>query len=231
MTATKGTTTPLSSKDFPYFRQVWKNVVVALLAASFVPLIIIGGGMYYYAADVLKQKTLESLRMQVTSHKNIIDGFLSERTMDLKLLAENLPLDKLTQPGALQTVFQSLRDNLPCFQDLGVIDSRGRHRAYVGPYELLSKNYQKAEWFQSVKSRGVYISDVFLGFRNVPHFVIAVRQAWGDDFWILRATVDTAFFNQVVSEMVRTSEGDSFLVNRQGIFQTSPRKAGRLMAP
>jgi len=229
MTAANGTSTLSASKDFPYFRQVWKNVVVALLAASFIPLIVIGGGMYYYAAGVLRQKTLDSLRMQVVGHKNTIDRFLSERTMDLKLLAENIPFDELTRPGALDAVLHSLRGSLPCFNDLGVIDSRGRHRAYVGPHELLSKNYQKTEWFQAVKSRGVYISDVFLGFRNVPHFVIAIRQPAGDDYWILRATVDTAFFNDVVSEMVRSAKGDSFLVNRQGIFQTIPRNAGKLM--
>jgi len=62
--------------DFPYFRRIWKNVVVALLATSFIPLIVIGGGMYHYTATVLEEKTLEALRTEVTNHKNTIDQFL-----------------------------------------------------------------------------------------------------------------------------------------------------------
>ena len=55
------------------------------------------------------------------------------------------------------------------------------------PIKLLFKNYRESPWFKSVMERGIYISDVFTGFRNVPHFVIAVRQSDPDGTWILRA--------------------------------------------
>ena len=58
--------------------------------------------------------------------------------------------------------------------DLGVIDSDGRHLAYIGPYDLMSKNYSEALWFREVMQKGIYISDMFMGFRQEPHFVIAV---------------------------------------------------------
>lgn len=218
-------------KDFPYFRRIWKNVVVALLATSFIPLILIGGGMYYYASRVLKQKTLEALHAEVQNHKELIDRFLVERTRDLKLLAKNIDRKNLIRPGALEHVFASLQKELPCFQDIGIIDDQGRHLAYVGPYSLITRNYKKTFWFKAVKERGIYISDVFLGFRNIPHFVIAVRETSPDGFWILRATVDTDFFNAVVSGITRNDNGDSFLINRHGIFQTVPRRTGRLMGP
>ncbi|MEW6674093.1 MAG: ATP-binding protein [Thermodesulfobacteriota bacterium] len=217
--------------DFPYFRRIWQNVVVALLATSFIPLIVIGGGMYHYAATVLREKTLEALRAEVTNHKITIDRFLAERIMDLKLLSKNLGPEHLVRPGALESVFQSLQKELPCFQDLGVIDDQGRHLAYVGPYELMSKNYKDTFWFKALAHESVYISDVFLGFRNIPHFVMAVKQQRGDGFWILRATVDTDYFNNVVAGINQTPEGDAFLVNKDGIFQTTPRRAGRLMGP
>ena len=216
-------------KDFPYFRRVWNRVVVALMAASFIPLILIGGGMYYYTASVLKEKTLENLRMEVLSHKEAIDQFLAERSMDLKALSTNLGKNSLIQPGALEAVFQSLCQELPCFTDLGIIDAQGRHLAYVGPHELISKNYKDATWFKSVMKSNVYISDVFLGFRNTPHFIIAIKQASSEGAWIIRATVDTAYFNDIVSKMARKRKGDAYLVNRKGIFQTSPRMGGQLM--
>jgi len=223
--------TKTQEKDFPYFRHVWKRVVLALMAASFIPLVLIGGGMYYYATSALKEKTLAALRMEVISHKEAIDEFLAERTMHLRVLSANLDLSKLTAPGVLETAFLSLRspDGRPCFADLGVIDDQGIHLAYVGPYDLISKNYKNAEWFKAVMENNVYVSDVFLGFRDVPHFIIAVKQVTSRRSWIIRATVDTAYFDSITSEARGKRSMDAFLVNRNGIFQTSPRISGKLM--
>ncbi len=218
-------------KDYPYFRGVWNRVVVALTAASFIPLILIGGGMYYYATSALKEKTLTTLRMQVINHKDAIDQFLAERTMDLKVVSANLGLDSLITPGVLEGVFLSLRsaEGRSCFTDLGIIDDQGRHLAYVGPYDLISKNYKDAPWFKAVMERNVYISDVFSGFRKVPHFIIAVKQADNEGAWIIRATVDTVYFDGITSQSPGKRSGDAFLINRNGVFQTNPRMGGQLM--
>lgn len=218
-------------KDYPYFRGVWNRVVVALTAASFIPLILIGGGMYYYATSALKEKTLTTLRMQVINHKDAIDQFLAERTMDLKVVSASLGLDSLITPGVLEGVFLSLRsaEGRSCFTDLGIIDDQGRHLAYVGPYDLISKNYKDAPWFKAVMERNVYISDVFSGFRKVPHFIIAVKQADNEGAWIIRATVDTVYFDGITSQSPGKRSGDAFLINRNGVFQTNPRMGGQLM--
>jgi len=216
-------------KDFPYFRRLWNGIVVALLGASFIPMLVIGGGMYRYMVSALEERILTSVRMEVGEHKDAIDRFLAERTMDLQLLAENLGVDHLTRPGMLENVFASLQRGIPCFTDLGIIGDRGEHLAYVGPYDLLSRNYQEASWFKEIKEREVYISDVFLGFRNEPHFIIAVKKEAQEGFWIIRATVDTAYFYDVVSKVPTKRGGDAFLVNTEGVFQTSPRMAGQLM--
>ncbi|MBN2125182.1 MAG: hypothetical protein JW821_12865 [Deltaproteobacteria bacterium] len=216
-------------KDFPYFRKLWNTVVLALLAASLIPMILIGGGMYYYAVSTLKEKTLGALRVEILNHKEAVDQFLKERAADLLLVSSAMRRSGLESPGALEGVFRSLHDVLPCFTDLGVIDGQGRHLAYVGPYALLSRNYRDSEWFSAVMERGVYISDVFLGYRNVPHFIIAVKQEAEEGPWILRATVDTAFFYNLVSRVASSEGGDAFLVNSSGIFQTSPRMGGSLM--
>jgi len=220
-------------KDFPYFRRVWNNVVVALMAASFIPLVLIGGGMYYYAASILKEKTLEALRMEVVNHKKAIDQFLEKRIMVLKLLSDNLALSSLTRPGALENVFKSLQSapGTSYFVDLGIIDDRGRHLAYVGPYNLISRNYKDAAWFKAVMERGTYISDVFPGFRKVPHFVVAVKHMDKHRAWIIRATVNSINFDATVSGVAEERGGDAYLINRNGVFQTRPRLAGQLMGP
>lgn len=218
-------------KDFPYFRRTWNKIVVVLLAASFIPLIIIGVGMYHYAASALRENSLESLRLEVINNKKAVDQFLAERVTDLRLLSQNPGLTPLARPGALKSVFETLQSAYggPCFVDLGIINDQGRHLAYVGPYRAPSKNYKDTEWFKAVIKRGVYVSDVFLGFREEPHFTVAVRHVGNQGVRIIRATIDAAYFNGIVSEVIGKRTGDAYLINRDGIFQTRPRMAGKLM--
>ena len=221
---------PSQEMDFPYFRRLFNSIVVALLAASFIPLLVIGGGMYYHTLSILEQKTLAALDAEISEHREAIDQLLTERTMDLKLLSSNLGFDYLTAPGNLKKAFDTLRKEMPCFSDMGVIDDQGRHRAYTGPYDLLSKNYKDTPWFKAIQQREVYVSDVFMGFRNDPHFIIAVKQMTNEGFWILRATVDTVYFEGLVAEVLSKRDGDAYIVNRDGIFQTAPRWGGKIMS-
>ena len=219
-------------KDYPYFRRVRNRVIMTILGVSFLPLILLGVGMYFYAASELKQKTMESLLTEAVNHKKAIDQFLVERTMDLRLLSKNLGLPALIRQGGIEEVFISLHGELPCFSDLGVIDDQGRHLAYAGPYKLISRNYKDTKWFKAVSNSNTYISDVFPGFRNIPHFIIAVKQTQGDRFWIIRATVDTSYFNRIVRKVTSKMKGDAYLVNKSGVYQTTPPdEAGSLMGP
>ncbi|MBN2033744.1 MAG: hypothetical protein JW836_10740 [Deltaproteobacteria bacterium] len=216
-------------RDYPYFRRLWNSVVVALIAASFIPLLVIGGGMYYYTVSVIEEKTLDNLRMELKHRSHAIDEFLTERTGDLRLLASNLGLDHLTKAGNLERSLISLQSEIPCFTDLGIIDDQGRHLAYVGPYDLLSKNYKETSWFKAITKREVYISDVFLGFRNEPHFIMAVKQETPQGFWIIRATVDTVYFENMVKGVLSERSGDSFIVNSDGYFQAAPGAVNKVM--
>jgi two-component system NtrC family sensor kinase len=221
---------PSQEMDFPYFRRLFNSIVVALLAASFIPLLVIGGGMYYHTVSILEQKTLSALEAEISEHREAIDQFLTERTIDLKNLSGILEFEHLTTPGNLKRMFDTLQQQLPCFTDIGVIDGQGRHRAYVGPYDLLSKNYKETPWFKAIQTRDYIISDVFLGFRKAPHFIIAVKRTTSEGFWILRATVDTAYFEGIVGEILTKRDGDAYLINRDGFFQTNPRWGGKIMS-
>ena len=71
------------------------------------------------------------------------------------------------------------------FVDLGVFNEAGLHVAYHGPYKLAGKIYKEAPWFKEVMKKGFYISDVFLGFRKVPHFIIAILREDKGEKWII----------------------------------------------
>jgi two-component system NtrC family sensor kinase len=91
---------------------------------------------------------------------------------------------------------------------------------------LTGKLYSEEFWFQEVMEKGHYISDVFLGYRNVPHFIIAVKKGDGEDAWILRATIDTLFFDQMVSSVRIGRSGEAYILNKNGIAQTGRRSGG-----
>jgi two-component system NtrC family sensor kinase len=103
------------------------------------------------------------------------------------------------------------------------------HLAYTGPYDLMDKDYSGTFWFKEVMAKGVFISDMFMGYRETPHFIIAVLCSKGETTWILRATIYTEFLSSLVEIVKLGRTGEVFLVNREGIYQTSPKFKGKVM--
>jgi len=94
--------------------------------------------------------------------------------------------------------------------------------AYAGPFKLGKALYSNARWFQMAMKSDYFKSDVFLGLRGLPHFIIAVRENWNGEPWILRATVDFVAFNNLVENIRIGETGFAFILNRKGEFQTKP---------
>jgi len=78
--------------------------------------------------------------------------------------------------------------------------------------------------------RGVYISDVFMGFRKFPHFIIAIMRREGNRTWVLRATIDTVIFEAMTKAAQVGRKGDAFIVNQHDVLQTRPRSGGELLS-
>jgi len=205
----------------------WR-IIAVLLLVSILPLAIVGVGASVVFRDVLLDKTLELQRETVASRASAIDLYLSERLRAVQLVARMNGLAHWTEPGGLQEIFEALSRSYPgAFVDLGVIDGAGDHLAYLGPYDLKDKNYADAEWFHSVGAEGSYISDAFLGYRNVPHCVIAVRRDDGERRWFVRATIDNASLYSLV-QGGDSGGGEAYLVSSGGRYQTPPRNGAVL---
>jgi two-component system, NtrC family, sensor kinase len=142
----------------------------------------------------------------------------------LTMMVGMYPVSYLGSQENLDRLFIAVNKNATIV-DLHVIDSSGKQLAYVGPYaqSLIGKNYHDAPWFQEVLIKGSHVSDVFLGFRNVPHFVVAVSDPLKT--YVLRATINSEQFNKLLLATQIGPHGDSFIVNREGVLQT-PSRAG-----
>jgi two-component system NtrC family sensor kinase len=211
-----------------YSRLQWKIITLTLLV-TFTPLLLLGVIIYRQFAQMYTEKIKEQIRFRAESRADAVDLFLTERTAILGAIADTDGLLAMTDEGNLTRKLDIMNLRAGAFVDLGVIDHTGQQIAYVGPYALKGKNYYDQPWFGQVMSKGVYISDVYLGFRRLPHFIIAVRRPEQNKNWILRATIDPDIFGRIVQVGHIGKTGDAFLVSKEGTLQTQPRFSSRIL--
>lgn len=182
-------------------------------------------GFYHFKVS-LETQTTKSLKRIARDHREMIDSFLKERVSDLEFIHASYHFSELRHPENLAAVFARLQLASNAYTDLGVFDEAGVHVAYRGPYPLTGKVYKDESWFKEVIRQGVFISDVFMGFRKSPHFVVAVARDSDQGRWVLRATIDSQTFNRLVSAVEIGSTGEAYIINLNGVLQTTRRSGG-----
>ena len=211
------------------YTNLQRKIIVITLFVALAPLITLGVTIYYQFQRMYENKIEEQMRFRAASQSESVDLFLKERTAILCAMADTHTLDQMIDERYLSRIFEVMNARAGAFVDLGVINNAGQHLAYVGPYDLKSLNYYQQTWFADVMSKGVYISNVYMGYRQLPHFIIAVRRQEGLNTWILRATIDPESFEEIVRSAQAGRTGDAYIVDREGVFQTSPRFGGKIL--
>jgi two-component system, NtrC family, sensor kinase len=204
-------------------------ILVCMILVPLVPFLLTVLIGYYYFTSALENRTVSATRRIVDDHRHMIDFFLQERKADLEFILHSYDFDYLAQHENLLKVFERLQIKSNTFVDLGVFDQEGMHVAYQGPYKLTGRIYKDEDWFSEVMKKGYYTSDIFLGFRRVPHFVIAMAKQDGPKTWVIRATIDTYMFSDMVKKVRIGKTGEAYLLNREGIFQTERRSGGNIL--
>lgn len=220
----------LSHKKAGY-SALYSRFIALTLICSVAPLMLVGLCIYNYYASFSIARMSEYFQNQAQDHQKVIELFLKERVADLQLIAFGHSLTYCSDPKNLKNLFSIVNRDRPFFEDLGVIDDRGRHYSYAGPFEatVMASDYSVHKWFSEVMQRGVYISDMFAGYREIPHFIIAVTSSHEDRKWILRATIQTDLFSALVENVKMGRTGEVYLVNREGVLQSTPRLGGKIM--
>jgi len=206
-----------------YYRSLTRKMILTIIIVSFTPLILVGSIILYRFHVSYHEKVEAHLQELVLKHKQTIDNFLKEKLGDIRFLSETFCFDELKDASFLQDRLDLLQQSFgPVFVDLGVVTSRGLQVAYAGPFRLGEALYFEADWFKKAMKTQVFISDVFLGLRGLPHFIVAVRDNWMGEPWILRATIDFVAFNNFVQNIRVGETGFAYILNREGKFQTKP---------
>lgn len=206
-----------------FYGHLSRNMILTIILVSFTPMILVIGIFLFQFHSSYHEKTYAHIEELVQKHKQNIDSFLDEKLANIRYVAETADIESLTEKSFLELNLRHLQDEYgDVFVDLGVVDGAGRQLAYAGPYELNNVLYSGAEWFKRAKDRQYFISDVFMGFRGSPHFIITIRRQHDSEIYILRATIDFQYFNNLVENLRVGETGYAFILNRDGQFQTRP---------
>ena len=206
-----------------------KLILGIMIIVPFIPFILVLGIGYYYFTTALETNSIASMKRIVEDHGQMIDSFLRERRADLEFIINSYRFEDLADPEKLFVVFNQLQKESSTFIDLGIFNEEGIHITYHGPYKLVGRDYGEEDWFKQVLKHGVYISDIFLGYRRIPHFIIAVAKEEQGKKWVIRATIDTYLFTDLVEKVRIGKTGEAYILHGDGVFQTQRRSGGNLM--
>lgn len=207
-----------------YYHSLTQKMVLIVIIVSLTPMILVSTMILGEFKQSYREKVYAHLSLQILKHKTIIDNFLTERLNNIEHLTESCNFELFKNDEFLESRLAILQNTYGIvFEDLGLIDEKGIQVSYAGPYKLIKAEYAEAEWFNEAIIRDHYISDVFLGLRRLPHFIVSVKKREGEKTWLLRSTINFTAFNDLVENLQMGKTGFAFIVNREGNFQTKPK--------
>ena len=214
-----------STRGYKYFS---RGLSIILMVLVFVPLTLISVLSHYQYEQLLQEEEMDQLVLTMEEAQNTIEAFVSELQSVVKFVARDDRYQELLDPKELAALFVRLQSEYPGFADIEIIDSAGTQKAYFGPYTLEDHSYIDQTWYKEVLLQGVYISNVFSGFRQVPHFVIAVSREHPqkEGRWVLRVTIDGKTLQNFINTISTSSADDMFLVDSDYVAQTQPQRYG-----
>ncbi|MBM9613196.1 hypothetical protein JWJ90_02725 [Desulfobulbus rhabdoformis] len=202
-----------------HYQNLTKLLAVGFFICGIIPILIIATTSIYNS----KQVAIQDLKLttnQVAQHRqDVINNFLKHQLDLLTTLISLYPQEYLKDQEHLDQLFLAISGS-GGMVDLQLIDTNGQQMAYVGPYrdQVTGKNYQDQPWFAQVLVRGAHVSDLFSGYRKLPHFVVALTDPLKR--YVLRTTINSSVFNSLLHSAQIGTGGDVFIVNKAGELQT-----------
>lgn len=205
-----------------YFRKLKYWLRIGVLVAFVIPFAALSVYFHFQFTSTMKESAKLNLVAISESQRNTVDLFLQERVLDIFSQFQSEEFSFKPSLNTMGNFLGNLRRNSDAFIDVGFLNEAGAQIGYAGPFPYLQyKNYADEGWFKAAmqKDQNHYISDIYLGFRNKPHFTIAVKQVIDGHVYVMRSTLDPDKFYMFIRTMSREKGIDSALINQQGIYQ------------
>jgi len=196
-------------------------MVLIVILVSFVPMLLVSGMVLHQFSNSYNEKLYAHLKEMLHRHAQDIDSFLNERLNNLQFMLDSCDNMDLFNESVLQEkLFQLQQKYGDVFEDLGIVNETGVQESYAGRFKLEKAQYSKAKWFEEALKKPFYISDVFLGLRSKPHFIISVKRVYQGKYFLLRSTINFEAFNSLAKNLRIDHTGFAFILNKEGDFQT-----------
>ncbi len=218
--------TGMNRRSYSQFRLILFLVMIAIAMG---PVIMTAGLGYNNYKDLLQKEERGQLESRLEGSIRSIEAMVDSLKSVVLFVARPDRYIELTTGNSLEQLFIRLKRQYAFFADLGVIDDAGIQQSYWGPYDLQGQDYSGETWFKAVVAKGLYISRVYPGYRQVPHFAIAVSHVdpKTKKNWVLRATIDAITLQQFVNTIKTNMSDDLFLVDDAGTPQTQSGAYGQ----
>ncbi len=212
-----------------HFRQLQTRLILGLLLGFLLPNALLSAYFHFQFTHTLKSSALLNLEAVAENQKNTLDLYLQERVVNLFNLFHGRDFSLEPTQETMEQYLQNLKRFNVGFVDVGFFDAKGRQIGYAGPFpQLLGVDYGREPWFKTLmaESRNYLISDIYTGFRKIPHFTLAVRQEFDGQSYVVRATLDPDKLYVYLRSISHGKEVESALVNAQGQYQVvDPRRS------
>jgi two-component system NtrC family sensor kinase len=174
------------------YRGLLRHALMRLTFLYFIPLLLLTlffHVQYRLVVTDAEQRHRESLAYHQAA---MLELYLGDRLLNLTDLTGDP--NTLLEPrrDELEAHLAELKSVSGAFIDLSVLDGSGRVLGYAGPLPSLEKrNYSGEAWFTRLLAGASshVITDVYLGFREEPHFTMALKLEPRGQTRILRAVL------------------------------------------
>jgi len=214
-------------------RSLMRRTLLTLLLTFLAPFLLLTI-YFHYQSLALKDESGRNRLMLVAEYQaHMLDLFIRERAVNLANLVDNPRLEIDPSRSDLRVYLVDLKQDSDSFVDVGFFNADGIQVVYEGPFPVLEKrDYGNEPWFQKLRSgKGDFVmTDIYLGFRQRPHFTIAVSRVRGGQFVAIRATLDPEKMYEYISALEGARGVHSSIVNRDGLYQVVTPSQGAPLA-
>lgn len=205
------------------YRVLQLVLTIIMISVAIGPVLMTAALSYYYYSDLVQRQEATALEMRIDVKIKSVSAMVDDMASLIRFAARGEDPDQLIKEGQLEKLYMRISQEYPFIADIGVIDHSGIQKGYYGPFNLLGVDYSDSTWMKEVISQGDYISDVFMGNRQIPHFTIAVAEldSSRDKQWVLRANINASTLQKYINRIKSQDSSDLFLMNSEGQLQTN----------
>ncbi len=215
--------------DHSLYVELRRKTTIRLLILYLGPVLLLSVFFFIQYDSILGESKRLHLQAIAESQANTLDLFLSERVVNLSNLLNDPSYPIPPTSDQIDSHLRRLMRSSDAFVDVGFFDNNGIQIAYAGPFpDLEQRSYLHERWYERLREGGqrFIITDIYLGFRLRPHFTIAVSRVIGDQFYVLRATLEPQKIYDYIRSLREDREVYTSIVNKDGLYQLSAPAIG-----